>query len=93
MEPSKALQDIIAERGRQIHKKMHTFEWDQVNNPNGELLDQALQRIDLVRDSIKPPSVSIKDLDRKLLVEAAALLLAEIERQDLAEIRSRGRKS
>lgn len=82
---SKAASDILAERDRQKTAKGWTEEHDDAHD-NGELIHATWGAIRRLNDATSltairspaPPEA------RKLLVEAAALVLAEIERLDRA---------
>lgn len=79
---SKVLNDIGAERSRQVAKGW-TEDHDD-SHTAGELLYAswgAEERLDL---ALKATSFTAR---RRLLVEAAALIVAEIERHDRAEAR------
>lgn len=98
---SKAIEDVIAERKRQIEKEGYSTEHDDEHN-NFEMSDAALCYIESAQHEGMPCDVSgawpwdIKywkpKSPREDLVRAAALIIAEIERLDRANARDSARK-
>jgi cell pole-organizing protein PopZ len=100
---SKAINDIVAERRRQIEAEGWTPEHDDAHD-DGEMAHAAAcyanHSADQIRDHVCPPGDPPMDWPwddeswrpstrRRDLVKAAALIVAEIERLDRAELAER----
>jgi hypothetical protein len=94
---TKVLKDIADERSRQINVEGFTRQHDDAERASGELIRAAGCFLAAVDGGLTGALTALKfvwpfdpesfkpDLERQLLVKAAALIAAEIERRDRAE--------
>ena len=101
---TKAMKDVLNERKRQINSEGWTIEHDDEHTSHGMAIAAACYALANIRSSLRVQTVDVTDLwkwtgwglkwfkpkdNRRNLVRAAALLIAELDRIDRAEIRKK----